>query len=339
MRACRAGRKILVVRSKFLPEDEAGRKKPGPLEAVLAERPDLKGRPYHSPEEGSSADVIVFNDDGEVFKVRKSGTAAGLKQEIGILKHLEDRDLPAPRLTTVTSDGSMFGMTKTSGVCLSPERLAAMTQNEQQAIARDIADFIYKMAQGFTHKDAADLGIDRQKARDAWGACANPSATAEALHHPRMQENLGRNKNTINGLVQGYMGTLPDRKRVVMHMDLNSGNIFIDPDTKKMTGVIDFGEVGYVPPEQGFINMAKTYPKPFIERVCGEYSRLSGQDVTYKNIAVAGLARDIEPAARIYAGKQGGTQAVTYLHKYVNIWVDKLEISPPRVKKHNIYKP
>jgi hypothetical protein len=124
-----------------------------------------------------------------------------------------------------------------------------------------------------------------------------------------------------------------------MNMDLNSGNIFVDQKTKKLTGVIDAGEVGYVPPEQGFIAMAKSYPKPFVEMVCAAYSKQTGQNVTYKDVVTAGLARDIEPASRIYAGKQGGAQAADFLHKYVNIWADKLNIGAPRVKNHNVYKP
>src|ERR1035437_2321952 len=97
----------------------AGAKPEGPsgidfLEAILRERPDLRGQQVYFPGQGQKAHTVIIGD--EVFKGPKQlhgECRDDFDTECRVLKELEGSGLPIPRITTVGKDFLFFGMTKT----------------------------------------------------------------------------------------------------------------------------------------------------------------------------------------------------------------------------------
>jgi aminoglycoside phosphotransferase len=152
------------------------------LEAILRERPDLRKKTAYFPKQGLDAHTVIIGS--EVFKGPRLGFASRFDREHEILKAMEGKGLPVPKVTYVGKETIFFGMAKLPGVVLEGNRLM---RDQQRLLAKDIVDFCMGMA------------------------CAAPKR---------------------NG-------------KFAMHTDLHAGNILINPKTKRLSGVIDFGVIGY----------------------------------------------------------------------------------------------
>lgn len=165
----------------------------GFLEAILRERPDLRGKTAYFPAQGNRAHTVFIGN--EVFK----GPNGLLKsvffdEEHQVLKQLEGKGLPVPKVTCVGKEAVFFGMTRLPGVELGADFRDRLTVDEQCVLAKDLVNFLVGMA------------------------CALP-----------VQERL-----------------------FAVHDDLHAGNILIDPETKRLSAVIDFGFVTYAPKDSLF---------------------------------------------------------------------------------------
>lgn len=188
------------------------------LDAILAERPDLCGKTAYFPGQGmaaghsagGNAHVIFIGD--EVFKAPRwisQGDVAFFSREPEVLKQLEGRGLPIPRVTCIGRDAPFFGMTRMEGITIPKDFYRTFSPQELRCLARDLAAF------------AADM--------------------ASAL--------------PVN-----------EKGMVVAHQDLQTCNVLIDPETKKLMAVIDFGITGYT------LNPSVRFDDPAFERIfCEEY--------------------------------------------------------------------
>lgn len=158
------------------------------LEAILRERPDLKGKPAYFPAQGQFGFSIFIGN--EVFKGPRANVARWFDNESDMLQLLQGRGLPVPEVTCVGKESYFYGMTRMPGVTLETE-LPHMTFGQKQALAEEVSDFMIKMARALPRHD---------------GLYAT----------------------------QG---------------DLREGNILVDPETKKLSAVIDFGLAEFVPKE------------------------------------------------------------------------------------------
>lgn len=161
------------------------------VDAILRERPDLKGEMVYIPEQGKEAHTIFIGD--EVFKApceSKAHYPATLihfmDQEVDILKRLEGKGLPVPRVTYEGKDAAFYGMTRLPGIPLGFDFEESLNGSQLRMLAQDIIDFVIKMA-----------------------------------------------KAVPQDSIYGFL----------MNMDMHGGNILIDPETKRLCGVIDFGNV------------------------------------------------------------------------------------------------
>lgn len=161
----------------------------------MHERPDLIGQPAYIPGQGRNGYTVIIGD--EVFKgPLNRESAMFIENEAANLRLLEEKGVPAPRVTCVGKNSVFFGMTRTSGVPLACV-LGDMTEEQQIELAREIVDREITMAKALP----------------------------------------------------------PVPGKFTCHGDLVAGNIMVDPETFKLTGLIDFGSggryditrVGYIP--------------------------------------------------------------------------------------------
>jgi aminoglycoside phosphotransferase len=156
------------------------------VEAILRERPDLQGQPVTFPEQGLNANTVFIGN--EVFKGPPNKWARdGFDKERRILKQMEGKGLPVPKVTYEGKDFLFFGISHTPGVVLGENFAPRLSLEEQRNLAKEVIDFVIRMAKAFPGKNGEFL----------------------------------------------------------MNDDLHYNNIMIDPATKKLTGIIDFGKVAY----------------------------------------------------------------------------------------------
>lgn len=159
------------------------------LEAILRERPDLKGKGAYFPEQGANAYTVFIGN--EVFKGPKdSHMLSWFDEEHKFLKKIEGKGLLVPKVTYVGKEAVFFGMTRMPGVELSMFAFDKdWTLNEQRTLVKEVIDFFVDLAQALPWIDGRLFAV---------------------------------------------------------HNDLHEGNILINPKTKKISAVLDFGTISYV---------------------------------------------------------------------------------------------
>ncbi len=157
----------------------------GFLEAVLRERPDLVNEPICFPGQGTASHTVFIGNEvfkGPAWKI----LTPRFNKEIALLQELGEKDLPVPKITYIGQESVFYGMTRLPGVRMK-ELMQELTQEEKRGIAKDLVDFIIKMA----------------------------------------------------------LAVPPANGRYIRHDDLHPGNILLDPETRKISGIIDMACVGY----------------------------------------------------------------------------------------------
>ena len=191
------------------------------LDAVLRERPDLKGKPVHFGEHGLKGHTVIIGD--EVFKAPKAQTGEcrdDFETESRTLAALDGNPFTTaiPRLTTVGRNFLFFGMTKVPGEVLGCDFSLRFSKREQRELARDIVNFIIEMSRALPTKDG----------------------------------------------------------KFATHDDLHYTNIFIDPKTKKLSGIIDFGQLAYKSPNE-WLPKRDFRGTPLYEYLGEEFDRRKGE--------------------------------------------------------------
>lgn len=155
------------------------------VDAILAERPDLRDLPVEIPREGGVSNTVIIGD--EVFKGPKAIVSTGHhERECDVLQQLGGRGLPVPEVTYVGRERVFFGMTRMPGVTV---RKASLRDDEKFQLGKDVEDVLIEVAK----------------------ACPDEGG-----------------------------------EKFLTNSDLNEGNILVDPETHRLTALIDFGITDYV---------------------------------------------------------------------------------------------
>lgn len=124
------------------------------IDAILAERPDLRGQNVFVPKQGFFAHTVIIGD--EVFKGPR--LAEGIdyfKTEIDNLREMEGKGLPVPQLTCVGESRVFFGMKRSPGVMMGNKLDGNFTTEEQRQLAADVVDFVIRMAKALPRDKGA----------------------------------------------------------------------------------------------------------------------------------------------------------------------------------------
>lgn len=233
------------------------------LSLILSERPDLKGKMVYSPEQGNNAWTLIVGD--EVFKApRHEKQLEEFGREVRILREAAGQGLPVPEVTYVGKHKHFFGMKRVPGVTLVPEYL---TEQELERLACDLADFKVRMENSFPVQKP--VSPDRVRGRDALGLF-DVARVRQILQRPSVMEKTAACR-LFHEAMEPYLKKAEGR-HVMIHGDLRPENIMIDPETKKLTAVIDLGVTHYGLPEMDIFGLRLSHTEAFIESVSREYA-------------------------------------------------------------------
>lgn len=184
------------------------------LDAVLRERPDLRGKMAYFSEKGGYGHTVFIGD--EVFKgPRYAGMVDGFDLEHQRLLQMEGKGLPIPKVTYVGKETVFYGMTKVHGIVLY-DVFKSFSLDEKRVLAQDIVQFIVGMAYALPQK---------------------------------------------NG-------------QFAMHGDLHDENVLVDPETRKLSAIVDFGLIKYGS-KDGLASCIRFGQDDFEQMVAEEYARQS----------------------------------------------------------------
>ncbi len=284
------------------------------IDAILEERPDLAGKMAYAPEQGVCAHTVFVGD--EVFKTARSNDKwteerseyfmRGIEREHDILQRLNDRGMPVPELTYEGKSFPFFGMTRLSGQRLTPEGLKEMPVKEKESLAKEIAALCVGISSAISPEEAKNLGVDVPLP----GISFTPQSLQEALANPDVRKALGDNAEFFTQKVREYSDMHHERYAgrapSFMHADLSPGNILYDPQTKKLSGFIDFGVSRVAFPDEGLGVFCMTYPDYFSRMVLKEYSHLQPVQVTREDVRLWECVYAVNRVAEVAREKPEG---------------------------------
>jgi len=289
------------------------------IDAIQEEYPALRGRTCYIPGQGINAyTVIIEGMDGApnfVFKAPiRAGAVAPLEEERRRLEHLQGRGLPVPEVTHIGKKYAYFGMLQIPGVSLY-EQYSSMTPVEFENLGREVGAFVAGMAQAcpidntpeWFHADA-DFYDPLQ---------SGISSIGKAMDNRIVRKALGDTFAAAERAAKEYTVVFSDeearrKSRIITHLDLNEGNIIVDPLTKRLAGIIDFGSVGPFWPELVGVD----YPFPFLKGLC-EGCTANGIPVEYRHALLADFKNKMNQLCRAAGSKNSRTARVTGAAKAV----------------------
>jgi serine/threonine protein kinase len=229
--------------------------------------------------------TIIFPD--EVAKgPLEEGHIPLLEQECQVLQHLDDPYFP--KVTHIGEKASFFVMTRLPGVMLHEQVRNNMTEDQQEIFAKDIVGCTHRIAGGFTPEESERI------VRHGRGPSFKSSDIEELLANPRVRDYLGEDLPRVASLARQYPGrTGSSTESVVFHADLNPGNILVDPASKKLTAVIDFGGVRCGPPEEGLAVLHRFFAPALMDKIYREYEAPGGRAINRSDVALCDMVQDL----------------------------------------------
>ncbi|CAN5186997.1 N/A [soil metagenome] len=181
--------------------------------------------------QGDEHFVLEVNNEW-IFRFAKSHEIKRhMATEVELLKALARKIICAiPKVTYYFPEEYCFGYKRIDGVQLSKELYATFSDDQEKEFVQDFAQFLVELEAGISLADAACIAL----ADADW-----------PLKSQILVQKLGNFEGDLNSIFKKFIKeyeTLECSKSFtkVIHNDLHGGNIFIDPISKKLSGIIDF---------------------------------------------------------------------------------------------------
>lgn len=181
---------------------------------------------------GDEHTIFEVNDTW-IFRCAKStDIQKHMAVEVKLLKELENKlTVAIPTIAYYFPEKYCFGYKKIEGMPLSSTLYAGFGRAQKNKFADDLAQFLWQLQSSIPLKQAQEIGLthadwplkpDELKKRLYF--IADTSLKEIFTDFINEYEQLGVNQSRI----------------VVIHNDLHTNNILIDPKTKRLSGIIDF---------------------------------------------------------------------------------------------------
>lgn len=217
------------------------------LTSVLAMDPSLAGQEV-ALLGGGESNIVLLVGGQHVFRFPRTETAlTNLKREAALLARLADSaPLPIPRPTHACTEGRLggvfLGYRVVQGQSFRREDWLSLTATERAQTAADLGRFL-RWLHVRAASDAADLPLRRGIAgREHW---RDMHAEFTTKLFPLMS---GAGREAVSARYAEYQTTgkagAADGWQALVHGDFGPSNILWDPESRRITGVIDFGSAG-----------------------------------------------------------------------------------------------
>ena len=235
------------------------------IDAIHSNFPDLPIVSVELAGEGMDSIALLVNREW-VFRFPKhDGVSAGTELEARLLPELQqaiDVRIPVPEFVgTDPRTGRRFsGYRKVEGAPLDAHVFLGLDTGRQDRLTARIARFVRQL-HSFPMERAIQLGV---AAGDFRGAYADKLASVRALVLPRVNPDERRYVERLYGAYLDDPGNF-DYEPCLLHADLSPEHVFVDPATRAVTGIIDFGDVTIGDPDYELQRLYADYGDRFLQ--------------------------------------------------------------------------
>ncbi|HPL92960.1 MAG TPA: phosphotransferase [bacterium] len=236
------------------------------LKQIKNNFPDLKFKKSEIIDYGWNKTVIVL-DKKIVFTFPKNKEARSkFIVELEILPKLSKKiTLPIPNFDFIPVDKSFAGYNYVSGEPLTIKDFKELNPSQQNKIAKQVAEFLNEL-HNFSLTKAKKAGVSmawsEKEVRNYY------TEQAETVYKKLSSSDKKLLKNIFENYCNGKIKT--DFNKVVVHQDLTSDHILFNENTKKVCGIIDFGDIQISDPAVDFSKLWE-YSEKFVDKVLAGY--------------------------------------------------------------------
>jgi len=242
-------------------------------------------------------DNLVAELDGEwIFRFPKSERYKS-ESELKVLEQLHGRlKVPIPKVQFVSKNPRCMGYRKIGGVFIREAEWPTWSGIQIDALAEDLAGFLYQCHQAVSVNQAKGMGLEHE------------SSDGELDSIVAACSSLGRDDiaKFSREAVAAYR-QLPELAPSFLYDDLHSENFLIDPASRRLAGVVDFGDCAWGDVHYEFHPLYR-YDRRIFEKLVTHYERLSGLALSRRRCVIyswfdalgdiAGTMHDPENGAR-----------------------------------------
>ncbi len=223
-------------------------------------------------------------DDAWIFLLAKTAEASrALARTAAVLPDLAPSlPLPVPRIehAGASADGrpAFVGYRKLPGVELSAERFRVLPRADQDRCAADLADFL-RAVHGYPVEAATRAGIPTCD----YPFCATEDGISEGTAPEQYRRDLARllsypelDRASGDACARLLAEYLDDPRNlggplVLLHNEVSQHHVLVDPETGRITGIIDFNGMIVGDPVRDLLYLAEEYGPAFIDTFLAHY--------------------------------------------------------------------
>lgn len=246
------------------------------IERIIQVYPDLSIEDYEPNDIGQNNDVLIINNS-LVFRFPKY--IAGikrLKQETAILEFIKDNittpiPYPAYKSFEQMEVGKVFtGYKLIEGSPLWKEELTKVKDvNVLKGLASQLANFLIELHSTPTKQI---IGVLQQERKDARKVVASLFIKIKNKLYPYMRKDA---QDKVSHMFETFLNNEKNLnfKQTVIHGDFGASNILWEPNSCKISGIIDFGGSGLGDPAYDFAGILSSYGEAFFDMCVNLYPK------------------------------------------------------------------
>jgi serine/threonine protein kinase len=226
--------------------------------------------------------------------------------EINVLKYLEDKIkiCSIPKIIYNFPEINCFGYKKIIGSHLVQELYLSLSPNEQNQLAKSLAQFLYEFHTTISLTTAHNIEL----------RFANWPLLPKDLKAVTTIKNNLRLNLLFERFIQEYQYILNTTSSMVVHNDIHSQNILIDKTTNKLSGSIDFtsASIDTIYHEFRYLHLIDL---GFLSKVLQAYSHKSNLILSLKNALFFCLATEFSRLSETPSTSHDYKEIVKRIHQ------------------------
>jgi len=228
--------------------------------------------------EGDNNNAFLINQNYIFRFPKRKEVKQNLKKEIAVLPRIRHQfKLELPKFDFVSKDINFVGYKIINGKFLTFKIYNSLPTEFQLQIQKSLSEFLSQL-HSINLAMVKDCELETMNLKEEY---SDNFENVQKLIFPNITR---KNSELIEQLFAAYLNNHKnfEYKPTLIHNDFSTDHILIDISSKKITGIIDFGDIAIGDPDYDFMYLLDTFGANFIERMIRFYQQTNHKIVLEK---------------------------------------------------------
>lgn len=217
--------------------------------------------------EGDNSKAFLLNQNYIFRFPKRNEVKQNLKKEIAVLARIRNQfNLEIPNIEFVSKDINFVGYKIIKGEFITFEIYNSLPMEFQLQIQKSLSEFLSQF-HSTNLTMLKDCELETMNLKEEY---SDNFENVQKIIFPNISR---QNRELIEQLFAAYLNNHKnfEYKPTLIHNDFSTDHILIDISSKKITGIIDFGDIAIGDPDYDFMYLLDTFGANFIEGMLGIY--------------------------------------------------------------------